>query len=120
MTTHQPTPLAEQLHQLASSHQAYGPDELAERLKRLSREAVVLAADLAADPYVGHDRRADALDSARQLLTELVNSDSVAMVEMNIDRIGGMWLYLAELGAAYVRDGSRPGDGGEDDRDRRR
>jgi hypothetical protein len=68
--------------------------------------------------HLDADRRADALDSARQLLTELVNSDSVAMVEMNIDRIGGMWLYLAELGAAYVRDGSRPGD--EDDRDRRR
>jgi hypothetical protein len=64
--------------------------------------------------------RARALDSAGQLLARVISPLSRSAAEASIDRIGAMWLRLAEMGAAYVRDGSQPGDGGEDDRDRRR
>jgi hypothetical protein len=64
--------------------------------------------------------RARALDTAGRLLARLLGEMPLSIAEFSIDLVGGLWLRLAELGAAQIRDGSRPGDGGEDDRDRRR
>jgi hypothetical protein len=98
-----------------TTHRPPDPPPLTERLSRLSHEAAVHAGHVDADPDCRWCAVAAATSSALARI-----KDSLASVEANLDLFDELWLGLAELGAAHIRDGSRPGNGGEDDRDRRR
>lgn len=101
--------------------------EVQDRLSALADEADRLAgqpdpAAVALDAEQG--ARAIGLREATRLLAPAFSEMRLSSVEVNAQPIAELWIKLAEHGAAWVRDGVKPGDpdpaDGGDDQDRRR